>query len=80
MTGKVPPDDTQLSALNLKPNTKIMMMGTREETIAAANEKPDDIGEVIDDFDIEEEEVQTEKRYNYQFLCILNYFMGRPGL
>ena len=58
----MPPDDTQLSALTLKPNTKIMMMGTREETIAAANERPDDIGEVIDDFDIEEEEVQTEHR------------------
>ena len=62
-TGKVPGDDVQLSALNLKPNTKIMMMGTREETIAAANEKPADMGEVIDDFDIEgEETVQTERR------------------
>lgn len=31
--GKSPDDDVRLSALNLKPNTKIMMMGTREENL-----------------------------------------------
>ena len=32
-SGKSPDDDVRLSALNLKPNTKIMMMGTREENL-----------------------------------------------
>ncbi|XP_041477792.1 ubiquitin-like domain-containing CTD phosphatase 1 [Lytechinus variegatus] len=63
--GKPPGDDIQLCALNIKPNTKIMMMGTREETIIAANAKPTDIGEVVDDFDIEDEEVATENREEY---------------
>ncbi|XP_063963550.1 ubiquitin-like domain-containing CTD phosphatase 1 isoform X2 [Lytechinus pictus] len=63
--GKPPGDDVQLCALNIKPNTKIMMMGTREETIIAANAKPTDIGEVVDDFDIEDEEVATENREEY---------------
>lgn len=64
----MPHDDVQLSELKIKPNMKIMMMGTCEETIAAANEKPDDIGEVIDDFDFEETEIQTDQRYIVFFL------------
>ncbi|XP_038065133.1 ubiquitin-like domain-containing CTD phosphatase 1 isoform X2 [Patiria miniata] len=62
---KVPPDDTVISALQLKASTKLMMIGTREETIAAANEKPKDMEEVIDDFDIEDEEIQTERREEF---------------
>ena len=46
-----------------------MMMGTREETIIAANEKPADIGEIIDDFDIEDEEVSTENRLISLVIC-----------
>ncbi|XP_077992356.1 ubiquitin-like domain-containing CTD phosphatase 1 [Glandiceps talaboti] len=60
--GKPPGDDVQLSVLKLKPNMKIMMMGTREETIQTITEPPKDIGEVVDDFDIEEEEVLVENR------------------
>ena len=48
--------------MQLKATTKLMMVGTREETIAAANEKPKDLEEVVDDFDIGDEEVQTENR------------------
>ncbi len=33
VSGKVPDDDIQLSALKLKPNMKIMMMGTPEEVL-----------------------------------------------
>ena len=33
--GKVPGDDVTLSDLKLKPGTKIMMMGTREEEIVS---------------------------------------------
>ncbi|XP_038065125.1 ubiquitin-like domain-containing CTD phosphatase 1 isoform X1 [Patiria miniata] len=65
LKGKVPPDDTVISALQLKASTKLMMIGTREETIAAANEKPKDMEEVIDDFDIEDEEIQTERREEF---------------
>ncbi len=61
--GKVPADDTLISVLQLKAKTKLMMVGTREETIAAANEKPKDMDEVIDDFDVEEDDIQTENRY-----------------
>lgn len=32
-TGKPADDDVKLGALKLKPNTKIMMMGTREESL-----------------------------------------------
>lgn len=31
--GKPADDDVKLGALKLKPNTKIMMMGTREESL-----------------------------------------------
>lgn len=76
-SGKVPADDVQLSELKIKPNTKIMMMGTCEETIAAANEKPTDIGEVIDDFDFEETEIQTNQRYLYCTVCPFSYVVSR---
>ncbi|XP_022091896.1 ubiquitin-like domain-containing CTD phosphatase 1 [Acanthaster planci] len=65
LKGKVPPDDTVISALQLKASTKLMMVGTREETIAAANEKPKDMDEIIDDFDVEDEEIQTEHREEF---------------
>ncbi|XP_002734938.1 ubiquitin-like domain-containing CTD phosphatase 1 [Saccoglossus kowalevskii] len=60
--GKPPDDDMQLSVLKLKPNSKIMMMGTREEAIQAITEPPPDVGEVVDDFDIEEDVVLIENR------------------
>lgn len=31
--GKVPGDDIKVSLLSLKPNAKVMMMGTREENL-----------------------------------------------
>jgi hypothetical protein len=31
--GKVPGDDVKVSLLSLKPNAKVMMMGTREENL-----------------------------------------------
>ena len=35
--GKNAEDDVRLSALNLKPSNKIMMMGTREENLVGLN-------------------------------------------
>ncbi|XP_014667937.1 PREDICTED: ubiquitin-like domain-containing CTD phosphatase 1 [Priapulus caudatus] len=63
--GKPPSDDILLSDLKLKPGSKIMMMGTREEEIADANEAPSDTVEVVDDFDIEDEEVLVENREEF---------------
>ena len=65
-----------------------MMMGSLEEAIADANKIPDDLPEVIDDFDIEEgEEVAIEnkevylakidrrvKEYQVYKITILSYF------
>lgn len=61
-----PPDDTVLLAdMKLKPNTKLMMMGTREEELDKVKEPPPDLPEVINDFDIEEEEIAIENREEY---------------
>jgi len=58
LKGKTPPDDTQLSELRLRQNQKIMMMGTREEAITEASTAPENMPEVIDDFEIGEEEMK----------------------
>lgn len=64
--GKMPENDCKISALMLKEGFKIMMMGSLEEAIADANKIPDDLPEVIDDFDIEEgEEVAIENKEVY---------------
>ncbi|KAJ8317333.1 hypothetical protein KUTeg_005237 [Tegillarca granosa] len=63
--GKVPGDDVELSELKIKPNTKIMMMGTCEEELEKVKEPPADMPEVVNDFDIEEEEIAIENREEY---------------
>ncbi|XP_026492428.2 ubiquitin-like domain-containing CTD phosphatase 1 [Vanessa tameamea] len=63
--GKVATDNFTLSVLNLKPNLKIMMMGSLEEAIEGARTKPDVGDEVINDLDIEEEEVDIENQEIY---------------
>ncbi|XP_013400820.1 ubiquitin-like domain-containing CTD phosphatase 1 [Lingula anatina] len=64
--GSVPGDDVQLSSLKLKPNTKIMMMGTREESLVDVLEPPEDIPNVVNDFDVgEEEEIEVKDREEY---------------
>ena len=45
-------DSTLISDLVLKKNMKLMMMGTIDEEIEKANEVPDDLPDVVDDFDI----------------------------
>ena len=55
----------ELSSLNIKPGFKIMMMGSLEETIAETQTKPENLPEVINDFDIEEEEVALANREDY---------------
>ncbi|XP_017494217.1 PREDICTED: ubiquitin-like domain-containing CTD phosphatase 1 [Rhagoletis zephyria] len=59
--GKVAPDDIKLCALELKPNFKLMMVGSTEAAIEVACQLPEEMAEVIDDFDVAEEEDLVEK-------------------
>ncbi|KAE8738727.1 hypothetical protein FOCC_FOCC015773 [Frankliniella occidentalis] len=64
--GKIPENDVHLSALNIKPGFKIMMMGSLEEEIEAVSLPPEDLPDVVNDFDIpEEEEVDVCNREVY---------------
>ncbi|XP_061473495.1 ubiquitin-like domain-containing CTD phosphatase 1 isoform X2 [Rhineura floridana] len=60
--GKPADNDVKLGSLKLKPNTKIMMMGTREESLEDVLGPPPDNEDVVNDFDIEEEVVEVENR------------------
>ena len=60
--GKPAADDVKLSALSLKPGMKIMMMGTREEELASVIEPPSMPDDVVNDFDIEDDEVAIQDR------------------
>ncbi|XP_043925289.1 ubiquitin-like domain-containing CTD phosphatase 1 [Protopterus annectens] len=62
LKGKPADDDVKIGTLKLKPNTKIMMMGTREESLEDVLAPPPDSDEVINDFDIEDEVVEVENR------------------
>lgn len=67
LKGKPAPDDVKLSALTLKPGAKIMMMGTQEENLAEVIAPPEEVtkNDVVDDFDIEEEEIAIQNREEY---------------
>ncbi|XP_060792494.1 ubiquitin-like domain-containing CTD phosphatase 1 [Neoarius graeffei] len=61
--GKQADDDTKLGLLKLKPNSKIMMMGSREESLEdILAPPPPESDDVINDFDIEEEVIEVENR------------------
>ncbi|MBN3302518.1 UBCP1 phosphatase, partial [Amia calva] len=60
--GKPAEDDIKLGTLKLKPNTKIMMMGSREESLEDVLAPPPENDDVINDFDIEEEVIEVENR------------------
>ncbi|XP_061557891.1 ubiquitin-like domain-containing CTD phosphatase 1 isoform X1 [Phycodurus eques] len=60
--GKAAEDQVKLGSLKLKPNTKIMMMGTREEGLEEVLAPPPENDDVVNDFDIEEEVVEVENR------------------
>ncbi|KAG9346841.1 hypothetical protein JZ751_007188 [Albula glossodonta] len=60
--GKPAEDDIKLGTLKLKPNTKIMMMGSREESLEEVLAPPPENDDVINDFDIEEEVIEVENR------------------
>jgi len=60
--GKAATDDMKIGTLGLKANFKLMMMGSLEETIAETQSKPENLPEVVNDFDIDEEEVAIQDR------------------
>jgi len=60
--GKPATDDVKLSELSLKPGMKVMMMGTREEELASVIEPPSLPDDVVNDFDIEDDEVAIQYR------------------
>ncbi|TTC00280.1 Ubiquitin-like domain-containing CTD phosphatase 1 [Bagarius yarrelli] len=60
--GKPADDGMKLGLLKLKPNTKIMMMGSREESLEDVLAPPPESDDVINDFDIEEEVIEVENR------------------
>lgn len=65
LKGKSPEDDCRLSHLKLKPGFKLMMMGSLEQDIAEAAERPVDLPEVVNDLDIEDDEVAIENQEVY---------------
>ncbi|KAK7479164.1 hypothetical protein BaRGS_00029605 [Batillaria attramentaria] len=58
-------DSSQLCTMMLKPNMKLTLIGTRAEEIKEVQEPPADMPEVVNDFDIEDEEVAIENREEY---------------
>jgi len=68
--GKPPGDDAKLADLSLKPGTKIMMMGTREEVLENILQPPDSSqSDVVNDFDIEEDEIAIQNRFDFLYNC-----------
>merc|ERR1719402_1226705 len=61
MKGKAATDSMELGDLGLKQNFKLMMMGSLEETIAETQTIPENLPEVLNDFE-EEEEVAIQDR------------------
>lgn len=60
--GKAATDSMEVGGLGLKPNFKLMMMGSLEEAIAETQTIPDNLPEVVNDFDIDEEDVAIQDR------------------
>lgn len=59
--GKLAQDNVKINSLELKPNFKVMMVGSTEADIEDACNRPEGLDEVIDDFDDpEEKEVSVE--------------------
>ena len=64
--GKPAGDDAVLKELRLKPKTKIMVMGSKEEDIAGISKSPEDLPEVVNDLDIPDEiDLPLANRHEY---------------
>merc|ERR1719516_910440 len=64
--GKAATDSMELGELGLKQNFKLMMMGSLEETIAQTQTVPENLPEVLNDFEEEEEVAIQDKEVNLE--------------
>lgn len=67
--GQAITNDTLLIDLKYKSGTKIMMMGTVEEKIEDMNKMPENMPEVIDDFDIGNNSDEVDLQYREENLA-----------
>jgi len=67
--GQAITNDTLLIDLKYKSGTKIMMMGTVEEKIEDMNKMPENMPEVIDDFDIGNNGDEVDLQYREENLA-----------
>ena len=58
-------DSLTLEDVKVKNGAKVMLMGSREEVIEAAQEVPKNLPEVVDDFDIKTIHIPTESRVEF---------------
>jgi len=72
LKGKTAPDDTPISALNIKQQHKFIMMGTVEEQITSIITAAADPSTVIDDFDYDYVPDGEEARHNVDARVKLN--------
>ncbi|XP_065361503.1 ubiquitin-like domain-containing CTD phosphatase 1 [Calliphora vicina] len=63
--GKPAENNLKLGNLELKSNFKIMMVGSTEADIEDACQKPEDLGDIIDDLEFESEEESVENSSIY---------------
>ncbi|KAI8423258.1 hypothetical protein MSG28_014287 [Choristoneura fumiferana] len=71
-------DNYTLAELNLKPNLKIMMMGSLEEAIQGALARPECGDDVVNDLDLDDEEVDYSSKNTIMFDDIRRNFIMNP--
>jgi len=70
VNGKPASDESLISQVCQRPNMKIMMIGSKEEDIANVDLSPEDMPQVVNDFDIGEEELgEIPSRIEKNFLA-----------
>ncbi|VDN12220.1 unnamed protein product, partial [Dibothriocephalus latus] len=62
VSAKVVSDDLAIQYLNIKPSTKIMLIGSTEEAITIVKAADSVVPDSIDDFDLTEEDLETFQR------------------
>lgn len=69
--GKAAADDLKLSALELKPNFKLMMVGSLEADIEGVANAQFDNRDIIDDFDDENNDDKTANNFHKMDVSLL---------
>lgn len=59
-------EESTLRDLKVKNGAKIMLMGSKEDAIAAANTIPDDLPDIVDDLNKQSDEISAEELELYQ--------------